>query len=303
MGRKILFSFLYFLFLYSPVAAQKAVAVFHLFSFGQQGEQPGEFNAPMGIDVDMRGNIYLADTGNHRIQKFDSNGELLAFNGGFGWGVDQFQRPMDIFVFSGLDVFVADYENNRIERYDKDLNWIYSIASRQSQEERLYFKYPLAFAASLHQDYFIIDGEIAKVVKLNSQFEAEMSFGSYDWGAGALVHPQKCALSSADLLYVSDQGRQSIMVFDYYGNYVQAIGADTLNQPTGLAFYRDKVLCVAETAPGGFFFYTGRGRRIESNQLSGFAKSLFSDIAVFKNRLYAADAEQHCVHAFEIRVQ
>jgi hypothetical protein len=282
--------------------AQDAVALFHLFSFGEQGEKPGDLNAPMGLDADMNGNIYVADTGNHRIQKFDQSGSLITFNGGFGWGVEQFQRPIDIFIQSGMDVFVADYENNRIERYDKDLHWIHSISSNQREEERFDLQYPVSLTASLHQDLFVIDGEMAKVLKLNAQFEPEMSFGSYDWGEGALYNPKQCIISSDDLIYISDQGRQSIMIFDYFGNYIFEIGADTLNKPTGLDLYQNNILCVAETDPPSFFFFTLKGRRIDCSRLKGFANSFISDIALFGNRLYAADVNRHCIHVFELRV-
>ena len=35
------------------------------------------FNSPFGVAVDSSGNVYVADTYNHRIQKFDSSGTLL----------------------------------------------------------------------------------------------------------------------------------------------------------------------------------------------------------------------------------
>ena len=37
----------------------------------------GQFNEPFGIDVDSSNNVYVADSGNHRIEKFDSNGNFI----------------------------------------------------------------------------------------------------------------------------------------------------------------------------------------------------------------------------------
>ena len=46
-------------------------------TWGGEGDDPGEFNSPLGIATDADGNVYVGDTGNTRIQKFDSNGNFI----------------------------------------------------------------------------------------------------------------------------------------------------------------------------------------------------------------------------------
>ena len=46
-------------------------------SWGDRGEKPGEFNTPHSIAADAKGNIYVADRFNRRIQVFDSDGNFL----------------------------------------------------------------------------------------------------------------------------------------------------------------------------------------------------------------------------------
>src|SRR5216684_5544899 len=46
-------------------------------SWGEPGDQPGQFSTPHSIAVDAQNNIYVADRGNRRIQVFDSNGKFL----------------------------------------------------------------------------------------------------------------------------------------------------------------------------------------------------------------------------------
>jgi len=46
-------------------------------SWGEPGDQPGQFHAPHSIAVDAQGSVYVADRGNHRIQVFDGNGTFL----------------------------------------------------------------------------------------------------------------------------------------------------------------------------------------------------------------------------------
>ena len=49
----------------------------HLFSWGQPGSDPGEFNLVHSVCVDRQGWVYVADRENHRVQIFDSRGKYL----------------------------------------------------------------------------------------------------------------------------------------------------------------------------------------------------------------------------------
>ena len=46
-------------------------------SWGDRGKEPGQFNTPHSIATDAKGNVYVADRGNHRIQVFDGEGKFL----------------------------------------------------------------------------------------------------------------------------------------------------------------------------------------------------------------------------------
>jgi len=46
-------------------------------SWGEPGNQPGQFNTPHSIASDAQNNIYVADRGNGRIQVFDTEGKFL----------------------------------------------------------------------------------------------------------------------------------------------------------------------------------------------------------------------------------
>src|SRR6202020_2840405 len=46
-------------------------------SWGEPGDQPGQFSVPHSVAVDAKGNVYVADRGNRRIQVFDGEGKFL----------------------------------------------------------------------------------------------------------------------------------------------------------------------------------------------------------------------------------
>jgi len=46
-------------------------------SWGESGDQSGQFNTPHSIAIDAHDSIYVADRGNRRIQVFDTDGKFL----------------------------------------------------------------------------------------------------------------------------------------------------------------------------------------------------------------------------------
>lgn len=136
-----------------PASAQAPV---YLYQWGTLGTGDGQFAGPEDVAVDASGNVYVADYGNSRIQKFTSNGGYLAQWGGFNgpervavdandnvyvadwgriqkftssgtyvtqWGTlgsgdGQFDHPHGVAVDGSGKVYVADYGNSRIQVFD-----------------------------------------------------------------------------------------------------------------------------------------------------------------------------------------
>ncbi|MCV0411499.1 6-bladed beta-propeller [Nitrosarchaeum sp.] len=85
------------------------------FNFGSSGTGNGQFKAPEDVALDASGNIYVADTNNNRIQKFDSSGTYLSQFGSSGNKNGQFRSPEDVALDASGNIYVADTNNHRIQ--------------------------------------------------------------------------------------------------------------------------------------------------------------------------------------------
>jgi uncharacterized protein (TIGR03437 family) len=82
------------------------------------------FNEPQGLAVDAAGNIYIADTGNHRVRKIDTSGNIntiagngqIQFSGDNGPATAAGMDPVDVALDSTGDLLVVDQFNNRVRK-------------------------------------------------------------------------------------------------------------------------------------------------------------------------------------------
>ncbi len=73
------------------------------FKFGSNGTATGQFKNPKGIAFDASGNVYVADYGNNRIQKFTSTGTHLQTISGNG-----LTSPNYIAIDKDGNIYVTD---------------------------------------------------------------------------------------------------------------------------------------------------------------------------------------------------
>ena len=111
--------------LYVADAKDNRLAVFDSVTFqfvayiggpGKPGQHPnGTFSGPTNVALDHQGNLYVADTGNYRIQVFDPTGKFVRLFGIQGDSPGEFIRPKGIALDSDGHVYVADAEFNNFQ--------------------------------------------------------------------------------------------------------------------------------------------------------------------------------------------
>lgn len=98
-----------------------------------------QFNFPSAVFVDASDNIYVADEGNSRIQKWGPGATTgstvagLVATGNFpnpGSAANQLNRPKDVYVDSNGTIFISDYQNCRIQKWTQGSSTGVTIAGQ-----------------------------------------------------------------------------------------------------------------------------------------------------------------------------
>jgi len=174
------------------------------------------------FDVDLYGRIVLADARKSTVTLLSPEGTVEATVGWRGWESGQFDAPAGVWMRNGIDIFVADYYNHRIQRFDRNLNFVSSLATRQSGNPDERFGFPTDVALSRFGELYVCDSENSRILKFNRSNTVERSFGGLSAGKGRLRMPTNLEIGPADRVYVLDGDK--VQVFDGFGNYVRTIG-------------------------------------------------------------------------------
>ena len=86
----------------------------------------GEFSQPGDAYVDKSGNVWVADALNHRIQKFDGQGNFVGSFGRAGTAPGTFNEPWSVAVDDQGFIYVADTWNHRIQKFDANFTFVAS---------------------------------------------------------------------------------------------------------------------------------------------------------------------------------
>jgi DNA-binding beta-propeller fold protein YncE len=194
---------------------------------GSYGARPGELSDPRGIDADRHGFVYVADHGNHRIQKFSSDGRLLAVwgrNGGdgsAGSGPGEFEQPRGVTTDSAGNVYVAEKLNHRIQKLSPDGRFVTcwgknggtgggdaAIGSAPGE-----FNLPYDVAVDERDDVYVTDTSNTRVQKFTADGRFLFAWGGPGSGAGQFHDPYGVDTDCRSTVYVTDEGNDRVQRF------------------------------------------------------------------------------------------
>jgi autotransporter-associated beta strand protein len=183
------------------------VAVFGSFGTGQ-----GQFANPEGINFSA-GVITVADSGNNRIQTFNSVGDyVLSVTGSFN-------NPQGVAQYPGTDsappvLYIADSNNNVVDSYiPNQQNNGYVFASSIGSSGPNAFQFPERIAVTDANVLYVADRENSRVAVITNGATFNAPIGAAGSGAGQLSSPAGVAATDNGFVYVTDAGNSRVDVY------------------------------------------------------------------------------------------
>ena len=205
-----------------------------LFKFGEDGTEDGQMHVPYGIDVDTKGNVWLADRANDRVQEFDSKGKfILKFGSEDGVPSAEegkFDNPRHVVVSKDRKyVYVADSKNDRISQFDINGKYIKSIGKLGNKSGE--FNLPTTIEIDSKGNFFVNERGNERMQKFDSNWNPILMWGSKGSGNYQFCHIEHIALDKYDNVYVTDpqsdpgcSQQPRVLKFDSEGNFITKFG-------------------------------------------------------------------------------
>jgi len=170
---------------------------------GKREPGPLELFGPRSIAIDTAGNVWVTDTGNKRVLKFDSDGNSLAQYGSSGNGPGQFDEPIGIAIAPSGEILVADTWNQRIQRFSPDFQYLGEIPVESWGSHNVTDK---PYLAVLSDGRIVTTDPANGVVLVFDSGGQQVATWSVPSSQGVVSRPVGVAVSSTGDVFVSDGG-------------------------------------------------------------------------------------------------
>ncbi|GAB1353630.1 hypothetical protein MASR1M12_23660 [Erysipelotrichia bacterium] len=233
----------------------------------------GNLDKPWGIALDeANGRIFVSESGKHRVQIFDLQGNGIGQFGTLGAGDGQFSGPRGLILDQDGRLYIADAGNSRVQVFTAAANPVFITSFGTDGNGDGQLTYPSGVAVDSNFLVYVADAGNNRIQRFTPDSGSNPTvwafsgwLGSKDpnvatpgWlnggsglaanVSGAFKSPYGVGLAGANRLLVADTNNNRVQVFDAQtGLFVSSIGASGVtsgqyNQPLFVGFADDQVL-------------------------------------------------------------
>ena len=223
---------------------------------GCQGEGQGQFNEPWGIVVGKDGSVYVSDTWNHRVQKFDNTGKFVT-----SWGVFEstggelgkpaaFYGPRALALGQDGNISVMDTGNKRVQVFAPDGTFVAQYGGGGVVEGR--FDEPTGVGQDAAGNWYVADAWNHRIQKFDKDHNYVSQWPVDGWASQSVVNKPALAVDPVrNIVYVTDPENYRILAFNTDGTFKATFGMygnddQSFSLPTGIAVGKDGRVYVAD---------------------------------------------------------
>ena len=209
-------------FIYVTDTNNKRVQVFDLagtpiYKFGKEGEGPGEFKFPYGVDGDSQGNVYVSDLYNGCISVFDSKGNFIKYFAEKDPNEKIIEAPGSLRI-SGDKLYVTDIKKSKVLVLDMEGKLLKEIGELGKKEGQ--FQAPNALTLDKDGNLFVVDtgNQRVQVFDKDGKYVRSINGSTNGVDDSLFVNPRGVGIDSSGILYVVSNLTHFIYGFDTKDN-------------------------------------------------------------------------------------
>ena len=186
-----------------------------------------------GVAFDLKGNVWVADPGNHNVVKLSQKGDLLQTI--HRAGSDELYYPIGVAVSQEGLICVCDYHNNRVPVYDEEGKFLFIFGLPGSDPG--YKPYDVTFGS---------DGLVYVTDEMNRRVCVWSKEGTFEREFHTKCTPSYIAATSDNHLVITSHGSATVMVYTLEGDLVHEF--ESFNTLFGICIDDNGLVFVADFA-------------------------------------------------------
>jgi len=254
---------------------------------------------PNGIEIDRDGFIYVADTENHRIQKFTKDGQLVSLWGKSGDGDGEFDAPDDIAADIDGFIYVSDTLNQRIQKFTANGEFVHSWGNPGDE-----FFLPSGIAADNRGGLCVLNADNKGVYRFTTDGRFIAKWGIADDGGNSDFNG--IAVDGSGRIVAVDRDQSRVRIYSADGRLLdqwdaRGEGPGELDGPAGITVGPSGNLYVADANNDRVQVFSPEGVFLRQWGRFGTEDGAFnstSGIAVDESGVYVADWQNQRIQKF-----